>query len=131
MKFYILNISALALLIGGWLQGSVAAVFSDGYHLTWVVAAVFLYGLWRARVAVTTRKMYVAPKAWDDVSTISDWLVRIGLLFTVIGLSIAFVGVTGQEDISLRDLGAATALLTTLVGLTGSLWLELMRWLFE
>ena len=120
MKFLVLNISGAALLIAGALEGSVLIVFSDGYHLTWVIGGVFLLGLYKAFRGV-----------WYDVEVFSDWLVRLGLFGTVLGLAVAFYGVTGQESVSLRDLGAATALYTTLVGLAGSLWLDLNKWLFQ
>ena len=120
MKFWVLNITGCALFLAGAIEGSVLIVFSDTYHLTWFIAGAFLWGLYRAAVG-----------DWDAVEWVSDRLVRLGLLGTVLGLAIAFYGVAGQENVSLRDLGAATALYTTIVGLVGSLWLELNQRLFD
>jgi len=120
MKFLTLNITGAALFIAGWIQGSVSMVFMDTYRLTWGMGLVFLFGLWRAFRC-----------DWGTVDWISDRLVRLGLMGTVAGLAIAFYGVSGQESISLRDIGASTALYTTLVGLVGGMWLELNQRLFE
>lgn len=120
MKFWTLNITGCALFVASAIEGSGLIVFSDAYHLTWVIGCAFLFGMYRA-----------AMGDWGTVEWISDRLVRLGLLGTVLGLAVAFYGVAGQDSISLRDIGASTALYTTIVGLVGGMWLELNQRLFE
>jgi len=121
MKFWVLNITGVALLMAGILQGAVATVFDgDSYRITWLIGVVFLVGLWKA-----------FKGAWSDVDVIADWLMRLGLFGTVLGLAVSFYAVSGEANISLRDTGVGTALYTTLVGLVGSLWLEFNRWLLD
>jgi hypothetical protein len=103
------------------MQGVVATLFlGTPYYAAWLVGSLFPIGLYMA-----------ARKRWSDVAIISEWLVRLGLFGTVVGLAIAFASVVGRSEISLRDLGAATALHTTIVGLACSLWLDLNQWLLE
>ncbi len=114
-RFLILNITGLAILIAGWQQGAVAILFIDApYHATWMVASLLPIGLY-----------LTARGSWRDADAVSDWMVRLGLFGTVAGLAVAFYGVSGEVNVSLRDLGGATALHTTIVGLAGSLWLDL------
>lgn len=121
MRFWVLNVTGAALLIAGWVHGAVATLFLDTpYYAAWLVAAIFPVGLYMAMQG-----------RWSDVRVFSAWLMRLGLFGTMVGLTIAFVGVAGQEEISLRDLGGATALHTSVIGMACSLWLDFNRWLLE
>lgn len=116
MRFWILQVMAVALFIAGWIQGSVASVYeNDQTRLTVVISVIFLAGVW-----------FAARSRHKQVEYVATILPTLGLLGTVIGFSIALSGAEGQEY-ALRDLGVYTALNTTIVGLVGSLWLGLMR----
>ena len=115
MRFWVLNLTGAALLAAGWMQGAVANVFmGDQTGMTFGIAAVFLVGLALA-----------ARGRWGGAEYVSLILPTLGLLGTVIGFSMALTGVAG-DDIVLRDIGVHTALNTTIVGLSGSLWLGLL-----
>lgn len=58
---------------------------------------------------------------------VSNHLVTLGLLGTVLGLVEAFTGAAGA-DIQLRDLGVNTAFQTTIVGIVGHLWIVANLW---
>lgn len=115
MRFWVLNVTGAALFVAGWLQGAVEGVFmSDQTYLTFGIAAVFLAGLALA-----------ARNRWEGVEYVSLILPTLGLIGTVIGFKMALTGVAG-DDIVIRDAGVHVALNTTIVGMSGSLWLGLL-----
>ncbi len=115
MRFWVLNVTGLALFIAGWLHGAVASVFlNDQTGMTLGIAVVFIIGLGLA-----------SQGFWAGAEYVSLILPTLGLLGTVIGFSMALTGVVG-DDIVIRDIGVNTALNTTIVGLSGSLWLGLL-----
>ena len=117
-RFLILNITGLAILIAGWLHGFVRDVAGmDSTGLTYLIAAVFLAGLWRA---------YKCD--WAGVDFAATLLPVLGVLGTVAGV-IMVLGADGEFASKLPGIG--TALSTTAVGLTGFAWLVANRWVCE
>lgn len=113
-RFVIINgalgASLFAAIIAGWVW---PLVETDRTYMTGAIAALFAIGL-----------ALVILRQWHWVEWIRQVLPGLGLLGTFIGFSIAVGGVEGG-DYDLRNLGVATALNTTIVGLIGNLWLHL------
>lgn len=121
IKFLALNSIGLALLMAGFALGFIQPYFSEAAnYLPWIVAAPLPFGL---------RAAYYGH--WLDVERASTLMVGLGILFTVIGMGMAFGGVTGQIDVSLRDFGGFTMIYTTVVGLAGAQWLSLNEWILN
>ena len=121
LKFLTLNLVGLALMGAGLYQGLIQPYFgSAANYLPWIVAAPLPVGLW-----------CVWAKQWKDVEIASTYMVGLGILFTVIGMGLAFGGVTGQVNVSLRDFGGFTMIYTTIVGLAGAQWLTLNDWILN
>ena len=76
---------------------------------------MFIIGLW-----------YSAEKKYDISDRIASTLPTLGVLGTFIGFKIALGGMA-DEVLELRDAGIWTALNTSVIGLSGYLWLVLMR----
>lgn len=115
MRFWVLQAIFCALFIAGWIHGAVADIFlQDPTHITALIAVVFLVGVW-----------FAAERRYARVEYVATVLPTLGLLGTVIGFSMALIGVQGQ-DVVIRDLGVHAALNTTIAGLVGSLWLGLL-----
>lgn len=121
IKFLALNAIGLALLSAGLALGFVQPYFSDAAnYLPIIVAAPLPFGLYGAWV-----------RNYDDVDKASTLMVGLGIMFTVIGMGIAFGGVTGEVNVSLRDFGGFTMIYTTIVGLAGAQWLSLNEWVLN
>lgn len=114
IKFAIVQVTAISLLVASWALGWLQNIFlTDQTHVTSIIAVVTAIGL-----------SQVYAGRWSWVEFIVTALPLLGLLGTVIGIKIAVGGVEGKE-IVLRDLGVATALNTTIVGMIGALWVGL------
>jgi peptidoglycan/LPS O-acetylase OafA/YrhL len=96
--------------VAGWVWPLIA---SDRTYMTAGICLLMLVGL-----------ALVPIRRWTWVGWIADLLPTLGLLGTVIGLAIAISGSEGNEY-SLRSLGVATALNTTIAGIIGRVWLSL------
>ncbi len=121
LKFLILNLVGLALMGAGLYQGLVQPYFSaSAYYLPWIVAAPLPVGLWAAWTG-----------RWSDVDKAASYMVGLGILFTVVGMGLAFSGVTGEVNVSLRDFGGFTMIYTTVIGLAGAQWLSLNDWIIN
>ena len=110
-----------------------------GFALLHTIALTLLYVAWRADLLVpffesdTTGLIVLitavaglgtlcaAFRRWDDVELIRKHLPSLGLLGTVVGISMAIAGL--QEGFDIKLLGLHTAFSTTLAGLIGHLWL--------
>lgn len=111
-RFIILNILALAIVAAlGWSGYLLPLFVTDESRLTIVIAALFLIGwVWSWKEAVTLsmalnnskrrgpqpacdalRDKAVAKTEW--LGSVSEWLVALGLLGTVIGFSMALAGI--------------------------------------
>jgi hypothetical protein len=111
IKFAIIQVTVISLLAAGWALGWLQLLFlTDQTFITSIIAVVTAIGL-----------LQVWMGRWGWVEFIVTALPLLGLLGTIIGIKIAVGGVEGQE-IELRDLGVATALNTTIVGMIGALW---------
>ena len=151
-RFIILNILALAIVAAlGWSGYLLPLFVTDESRLTIVIAALFLIGwVWSWKEAVTLsmalndskrrgpqpacdalRDKAVAKTEW--LGSVSEWLVALGLLGTVIGFSMALAGIdqgtvataTGaQSAVTALMQGMRVALNTTLVGAALALWHE-------
>ncbi|NGO54168.1 MotA/TolQ/ExbB proton channel family protein [Allomesorhizobium camelthorni] len=135
----------------GW-SGYLLPLFqNDQSRLTFVITALFLMGwLWSWRKAVQVsfrlndvkrrgarpaceaqRDKELAKTEW--LSTVSEWLVALGLLGTVVGFSMALSGVDQgglstaagvQSAVAQLMQGMRVALNTTLLGASFALWHE-------
>jgi hypothetical protein len=151
-RFAILNGLAGALVIGLWWSGYLIPLFAtDESRLTFAIAGLFAVGwLWMAKEIVkasaalnwaklygtepgseTYRDKHFAKIEW--LGSVSEWLVALGLLGTVIGFSIALSGIDqasvsradgAQSAVSSLMQGMRIALNTTLLGAGLALWHE-------
>jgi hypothetical protein len=138
--------------IGLWWSGHLVPVFAaDESHLTFAIAGLFAVGwLWAAKEIVATSAALNGAKrcgtqpgsdAYRDkdfakiewLGSVSEWLVALGLLGTVIGFSIALSGIDqaavtradgAQSAVSTLMQGMRVALNTTLLGAAPALWHE-------
>ncbi len=122
-RFLILNITFAAIIAAGWLHGFVRDVAKmDSTGITYLIAGVFLVGLWRA-----------FKGDWRGVDFAATLLPVLGVLGTVAGiimvLGTAFPFLGGE--LAPPGPGIGTALSTTGVGLAGHAWLVANRWLCE
>lgn len=123
LRFTILNVTGIAIVAALFIAGVGEAPFrADQTGLTFLIAAVFLIGLW-----------LVWQERWGAVRWIGGTLVFLGLLGTVVGFIVALSGVDPQKAgdvaaispmVSALLRGMATALYTTLVGSVAYLWLS-------
>lgn len=129
-RMMLLNLTGAAAFGAAWLQGWANVPFQQDQ--TWIstgIAVVFLIGLvqaWRGR--------------WRTVRWTEEALVMLGLIGTVIGMSIALASLdaSAADDVEAARaminavaLGFGTALYTTLVGAVGALWLYWLEHLFD
>lgn len=151
-RFAILNGLAGALVIGLWWSGHLVPVFTaDESRLTFAIAGLFAVGwVWmvkeivKASAALNRSKLYgerpgsnagrdkdFAKIEW--LGSVSEWLVALGLLGTVIGFSIALSGIDqaavaradgAQSAVTTLMQGMRVALNTTLLGAALALWHE-------
>ncbi len=120
-RFLILNITGAAILIAGWLHGFVKDVAGmDSTGMTWLIAAIFLVGLWRAY-----------KHDWRGVDFAATLLPVLGVLGTVAGIVMVFGPSLMSGELINPSLGIGTALSTTGVGLAGHAWLVINRWVCE
>ncbi len=113
-RFWLLNSILAALIFAAWHAGFLMPLFhNDPTGMTYAIAALFVIGL-----ASTARTCWART-----TRLIIDTLPMLGLLGTFVGFAIAFSGVVGNDAVELRDLGIATALNTTICGVTGAAWL--------
>lgn len=135
----------------GWSGYLVPLFEGDNSRLTLVITALFLVGwLWSWRKAVTVsldlndvkqrgarpaceaqRDKELAKTEW--LGTVSEWLVALGLLGTVVGFSMALTGVDQgglssangvQSAVAQLMRGMRVALNTTLLGAAFAIWHE-------
>lgn len=111
MRFWVAQVTGVAIFLAGWAEGTVSRVFyEDQTYMVWLILVLAIYGIWRA-----------AEK--KSVDNIADVLIRLGLLGTAMGFTMALIGIA-DSDVSARDAGVQTALYTTICGMIGSLWIE-------
>jgi peptidoglycan/LPS O-acetylase OafA/YrhL len=128
-RFLVLNLAGIALLFVAYAHGWVDTVIEgDPTLMTETIAAMFLAGI----VALVLGHARLA--AW-----IAPALVYVGLIGTIVGISLVFVGidpesagdVTAVVPLVARLIqGIGIALYTTLLGSVGYLWLSLNVHLF-
>ncbi|OCP19374.1 MULTISPECIES: MotA/TolQ/ExbB proton channel family protein [unclassified Ensifer] len=151
-RFIVFNCLMLAVTAAlGWSGYFVPLFEGDSSRLTLVITALFLVGwLWSWRKAVRVsldlndvkrrgarpaceaqRDKELAKTEW--LGTVSEWLVALGLLGTVVGFSMALTGVDQgglssaggvQSAVAQLMLGMRVALNTTLLGAAFALWHE-------
>ena len=126
IRLLILNITAFGLVGGaaalGWVQQIWAA---DTSHLSALIAALFLLGLWM------TYRAYRDNLPLKNVRWIATSLVMLGLIGTVLGFIQALADVkldSVSDDTAIKTLvaslfsGMGVALYTTLVGSILNIW---------
>ncbi len=128
-RFLILNLAGLALLFVAYSHGWVTTVLQgDPTLMTETIAAMFLVGLVALVLGNTGFANWIAPA-----------LVYIGLIGTIVGISLVFVEVTPESAGEVTAAvplvagliqGIGIALYTTLLGSVGYLWLSLNIHLF-
>jgi len=150
-RFILVNALFFALTAGLWWNGYLAPVFqTDLSHVTFAIAALFTLGwLGMAREIViasrqlnfakmeprpareTERDKDLAKVEW--LASVSEWLVALGLVGTVIGFIIALSSVDqsallqssgAQSAVATLMAGMRTALNTTVLGASLALWHE-------
>lgn len=152
-RFIIFNSLAVAVAIALWWSGYLLPVFdNDQSRLTVAIAALFLVGWvgsWRKAATVSLKlndsklkgpQPACAAQSDKDVAktewltSISEWLVALGLLGTVVGFSMALAGVDqgavstangAQSAVTALMQGMRIALNTTLLGAALALWHEI------
>jgi hypothetical protein len=113
-RYTILNISFVFFLFLCWTQGWLTLILkADTYYL-----GTFIFGCF-----VLSNVLLGLNKKEDSI-WVSSRLTLLGLIGTVIGLTIALVDISNKE---LFISGVWTAFLTTLVGAIGYLWMDLME----
>jgi hypothetical protein len=128
-RFLILNLAGLILLFVAHTHGWVVTVLEgDPTLMTETIAGMFLAGLIALVLGNTSLANWIAPA-----------LVYIGLIGTIVGISLVFVGVTPESAGNVTAVvplvarliqGIGIALYTTLLGSVGYLWLSLNIHLF-
>lgn len=151
-RFIVFNGMMLAVAAAvGWSGYLVPLFEGDNSRLTLVISALFLVGwLWSWRKALTVsldlndvkrrgarpaceaeRDKELAKSEW--LGTVSEWLVALGLLGTVVGFSMALTGVDQgglssangvQSAVAQLMRGMRIALNTTLLGAAFAIWHE-------
>ena len=86
-------------------------------------------GSWQTDGAGQTGRRRAWRQDWPDVEMVSHRLPMLGLIGAVIGMVQMFAELKGIEaaadGLALLGPGAATALMSTAMGIAGSLWLDL------
>jgi hypothetical protein len=151
-RFALLNGLAASIAIALWSTGHVLPVFeTDQSRLTVAIAALFAIGwLWSWKEAVAMSRALNASKLdgvrpaseavrdkalakTEWLASVSEWLVGMGLLGTVVGFSIALSGIDqgaisnangAQSAVTALMQGMRVALNTTLLGASLALWHE-------
>jgi hypothetical protein len=121
-RFWIMHI-ALAVALGAAAMSGMLDVPSHGTvpYVVAVISAAVLWGVWRA-----------ATGDWDSVEWIGERVVMLGLIGTNIGFIATFAGLgSAAADtsgaIAAVSAGMATSLYATLLGIAGSLWLQVVH----
>jgi hypothetical protein len=147
-RFLVVNIAALALLVGAWLKGWLGMVVAaDRSYMTLVIIGVFVFGLYLCGSRMIGLSRFVARLKHPALSEprrtvllmrigvvrhIANNLVLLGLIGTVLGFVIAFAGIEpgmiGDTDMAAGMItqvvdGMGVALYTTLVGAIAHIWL--------
>lgn len=159
-RLIILNVLGAVGVAWAWSEGLVAPLFAgDPTRLTVAIAVLFVVGLFSvfARAAKVARlmnvvKMYgpgqcssvtlrVGPwgkflEKAEHIGDISNWLVTLGLIGTLVGLFIALTHIDAsalatpegiQKTITQFMTGMSVAITTSIVGGVAALWLEVNR----
>lgn len=151
-RMLIVNACGGALVVWAWQQGYVETVYAgDISRLTYVITGLFIIGLVSSfiraskvsgllnQVKAGNRVSVNGPKITEKaahLADISNWLVILGLLGTVIGFFIALSGVDQNGLASASGVqmavgklmeGMQVAFTTTLLGGFLSLWLDINR----
>jgi hypothetical protein len=150
-RFVLVNALFFALTASVWWNGYLAPVFqTDLSHVTFAIAALFAIGwLGTAReIVIASRQLNFAksgpqpagePERDKDLAkvewltSVSEWLVGLGLIGTVIGFIIALSSVDqsallqssgAQSAVTTLMAGMRTALNTTVLGASLAIWHE-------
>ena len=127
-----------------WYLGYIQPIFeNDASKLSYAIAVLFLAGLVTAfarafrldiagDVSLFTRRKQVEQTIVSVglISDISNWLMTLGLLGTVIGFSIALAGLSADNHAGLIS-GLHTAVGTTIIGGFLALWNDVNRRIIE
>lgn len=116
-------------LTGAGLLGGLQTIWAaDSSHLSALMGGMFAVGVWA-----------MLRDKWRTVAWISEELLSVGLLGTVIGFILAFAGLdasalagaeAAKKIVTQLIGGTSIALYTTLVGAVGYLWLSMQRHIF-
>ncbi len=127
-KFMLLNLTGLALFLSGWQAGWIPGLIeSDITKITWIILALVVVGSIGFAFDFTRQCRWITRR-----------LTLLGLLGTLIGLRISINEMSlagGLEsdvaDASLIISGIGAAIVTSIFGFVGFLWLSLTEWVYH